>query len=546
MLRKYSLEDFLWFAATILLLIVYTGNLFVPLTGDAGKYAAISRNIVQSGDWINLTVHHTAYDQKPQFLFWMSAAFFELFGMSPAIFKLPVLLFSFFGFYSTYRLGKLLYGERAGRLAALMLASSEMFLLFTNDIHMDALMASACAFALWQLMGFFRSKKKINLLLGLIGVGLSVFAKGPVGLTVPVFAVGSHLLLTRQYRELFHPRWLLAIPIVGLFFLPTIIGIYRQLGYDGLRFYFIENNVGRMSGTYKGNGTDPFFYLHTSLYILLPWSFVALTALFAEIGTHLKKGAGQTNGREFVTVGGIVLYGLVISVSSAKAPHYMMIITPLIFILAAQWLVRVWSGTDFPRLAKWLGGLQYGTAGLLILLSFVFALWLFPSGNLWYWLFAAICLMLLVFSLRIKDRMTGLLLTSVFSMVLLQGTINFVVFPGEFAYHSTIPACKIFNEKADDRAVLHTYRSIHRELFYYAKKPGLYLNTEDELANVVRDPDVWVYTDDEGLAAMKRWGVSFGEYYSFKHHALTRQSLKFLNPATREKSLVNMYLVKVQ
>ena len=147
-----------WWSIALLMLVFISG-LFVPLTGDAGKYAAISRNIFESGDWINLQVHHQAYDQKPHLIFWLGALFFHLFGMSAFVFKLPVLLFSVLGFYSTYRLGSMLYGRQTGRLAMLVLMSSEIWILFSNDIHTDILMASSIVFGLWQLFIFLNKKK---------------------------------------------------------------------------------------------------------------------------------------------------------------------------------------------------------------------------------------------------------------------------------------------------------------------------------------------------------------------------------------------------
>ena len=152
----------------VLLSLVYFSGLFIPLTGDAGKYAAISRNIIESGDWINLQVHHQPYDQKPHLIFWLGALFFQLFGMSAFVFKLSALLFSVLGFYSTYRLGCLLYNRQTGLLAMLILMSSEIWLLFSNDIHTDILMASATIFGLWQLVAFLKEKRKFSLCLVLL------------------------------------------------------------------------------------------------------------------------------------------------------------------------------------------------------------------------------------------------------------------------------------------------------------------------------------------------------------------------------------------
>ena len=158
-----------WFIVCLLFLsLVYITNLLVLLTGDAGKYAAISRNIVESGDWINLHIHQQAYDQKPHLIFWLGALSFKLFGISAFAFKLPILFFSILGFYSSYRLGKFLYNKAVGIVALLVLASSEIWILFSNDIHTDLLMASATVFGIWQLMVFLKYKKALHFVLGVV------------------------------------------------------------------------------------------------------------------------------------------------------------------------------------------------------------------------------------------------------------------------------------------------------------------------------------------------------------------------------------------
>ena len=70
------------FVIGIFIVLTYVLGLFVPVTSDAGKYAAISRVIYETGDWFNLTVHFEPYLQKPPFLFWITTPFYFLFGPS--------------------------------------------------------------------------------------------------------------------------------------------------------------------------------------------------------------------------------------------------------------------------------------------------------------------------------------------------------------------------------------------------------------------------------------------------------------------------------
>ena len=107
-------------------LIVYFIGLFPEVGIDSGKYAAVSRIMFESGDWMNPQIHGHAYLHKPHFLFWLSTLSFHIFGMSLFAFKLPTLLFSIASVVALYRMAKIYYGQQVAKLAALMYTTSEM------------------------------------------------------------------------------------------------------------------------------------------------------------------------------------------------------------------------------------------------------------------------------------------------------------------------------------------------------------------------------------------------------------------------------------
>ncbi len=116
-------------------LIVYITGLFPETTVDSAKYAAVSREIYENGDFIHLKIHGEPYDQKPPLLFWLAAITFNIFGVSIIAFKLPNLLFTFLGIYSTYRLGLLIFDKRTGIIAAVIYTTSEAMFLYNMDVH---------------------------------------------------------------------------------------------------------------------------------------------------------------------------------------------------------------------------------------------------------------------------------------------------------------------------------------------------------------------------------------------------------------------------
>ncbi|MCD6355534.1 MAG: glycosyltransferase family 39 protein, partial [Prolixibacteraceae bacterium] len=309
---KINYNSLIAYSIGISLILTYFFGLLVPVTSDAGKYAAISRIIYETGDWINLKIHFEPYLQKPPLIFWLTTPFYFIFGPTGFAFKLPVLLYSGIAIYSTYRFTKLFYSKKTAKIAAAMLAASEFYFLFHNDIHTDSILTANVIFSVWQLSEYFKSKKLGNILLSGLGIGLGLISKGPIGIFVPVTAALTHLIYKKQINLIFNYKVALGALVTLLVLAAGLDGIFNQFGWKGLKFFFWDNNVGRISGKIKGNSNDYLFYFHTTLYIFLPWSFLFFIVLFMEF-----KKIFKTKAPELFSLGGIFFYWIIISLAKA-------------------------------------------------------------------------------------------------------------------------------------------------------------------------------------------------------------------------------------
>ena len=129
-----------WFWLIILVLLVNATGLLSPVLvgSDAYSYGILAKNIVASGNWIDLTYHGQPWLDKPHFPFWVTAASFKLFGISTFAYVLPGFIFNIIGACYTYRLAKLLYSESVGLLAALIYVTSLHLLLSSIDLRAEA------------------------------------------------------------------------------------------------------------------------------------------------------------------------------------------------------------------------------------------------------------------------------------------------------------------------------------------------------------------------------------------------------------------------
>lgn len=531
-----------------LILLMNITGLFVPMVVNAAKYAQIGREILHNHDWINLTIGGDAYDQKPPLLFWIAATVFRLFGLSIVAYKITVILISLIGVYATYKLGELLYDRRTGILAAFFWITCLGYVHFHNDIHTDTLLVVPVMLSIWQYAAYYKRKKEYHFYLGTIFVGLSMLTKGPVGMVIPGAAVGLHLLMTRQFKNIINYRWLLAIPIVGIIIIPALWGLYEQFGFEGIKFYFWTNNMGRITGTYHGSNTDPFFYIHTTLYMIAPWAVFGFIGLFLQLKEKFKKRWKYTNDDEFYTIGGIFFYLIISSVAKAKNPHYEMAVLPLILIVAARWTYLIFEKPDFARTKKVTGYLNLFTGIVAWVVIVPFLTYFFPENNVLIWIVDILLAVAFIFVLTRKNSLNKQLAYLFISISALLFTMNTNILPHMTKYHSTFQVCDTFNEQAAEGEKLHIFTEEARywDIFLYSKNYGTYMVTKEDFQRVNPPSGDWLYTGPSGLRQLSEMNVPVDTVLTVQHRSLSSITATFINPKTRASKLAPRYLVQIK
>ncbi|KOH46915.1 ArnT family glycosyltransferase [Sunxiuqinia dokdonensis] len=536
------------FFGIVLFLLVNLAGLFIPIVINAAKYAQVGREILDNQDWINMTIGGEPYDQKPPLLFWIAALIFKSFGISVFAYKLGVLLISLIGIYGTFRLGKLLYDEQVGALSAFMWATCLGYAHFHNDIHTDTLLVVPVILSIWQYAAWVKSRKDYHFYLATLLVGLAMLTKGPVAIVIIGSAVGLHLLFTRNFQAIFNYRWLLAIPIVLLMTAPALWGLYNQFGLEGIKFYFWTNNVGRIDGSYAGKNTDPVFYIHTTLYMIAPWAVFSFVGIFMQIREKVRQKFQSTTDTEFYTLGGILVYLLILSTARAKNPHYELPVLPLISIITARWALLIYDLPQFSNLRKILSSIHVVIGILLFALSGVFLLFVFPQADVWIWLVIAAMLGGFIYVLGWESGLDKQIAYLVLAVSALLFSLNIHILPEIEKYQASFGACTIFNQKAGANEKLHIFMPEARywEVFLYSKNYGQYLVTPDDFKSVNPPANDWVFTGPEGVQELIDMGVPLDTVRILQHNSMTSLSFKFLNPKTRASKLKTRYLLQIR
>jgi len=566
------------------LLAVYIRGLFLDVMDvDASQYASISMEMWQTGNWLEVQHRHADYLDKPPLLFWSSALSFALFGLHNWAYKLPSFLGALAGVYAVWRFCLLFYSREVARSAAFILAACMGMLLMSNDVRTDTLLMGMTACAVWRAAVLYQTTRPgfADVLWAGFFVGLAMLAKGPIGLIVPMFAIGTHLALRRDWARVFEWRWLFALAVAAVVLAPMCWGLYRQFdlhpekningrtGVSGLYFYFWEQSFGRITGenVWK-NDTSPFYFLHVYLWAFLPWPLLLIGAFGRRIVELFQQKLRLPSGDEAFSIGAFVLTFVALSMSKYKLPHYIFVTLPWAAVLVARVVnptpnpsptgrgdatflppierKQIERGyTPFVSLPRW-GGVGGGIT--MFLLAAVAALLLgfvFPTVNLWKWsvfglLFGAAAVLLWK---KTPDRLVQ---SGVLAFLGAAFVVNFHFYPSLLPFQSTAAIPRFAHENNIPVERMGFFNRHGHALDFYAGHILTQIDSPEQARQTaIETGDFWLYTDSTGRARLDSASVRYSPVAAFGHFQVALLKPEFLNPAKRDKTLTPVYLLKI-
>lgn len=347
---------------------IYLGSAGIPaLLDDADSfYAEVARAMNLRHDWVTPYANTLRYLEKPPLFFWLIALSYKLSGAANAFTaRMPTALAVTALVFVTSRIGKLLFGARAGLLGGLALATSIGMFLFTRIILPDALFTLLLSLILFAFLRWERAEEnaKTRWMLWMYGfAGLAVLAKGLIGLVFPAGILFFTLVLTGRWNDVWR---LISVP--GILLMLAIAAPWHIL--IGMRnpgffwFYFVNEHLLRFLGKrypmdYGTVPLVPFWLLHVVW--LFPWSFYLLT-LF--VPANFKRALAESRRNSIQpTIWLPLVWALVILLFfsfSSRLEYYTLPALPAMALLAGAQCARFWE-----QKGKW-PGLLLGVTGLL-------------------------------------------------------------------------------------------------------------------------------------------------------------------------------------
>ncbi len=307
----------------ILLVALYLGTLgdHRLQDPDEGRYAEMSREMVETGDWVTPRQNYVTFFHKPPLLYWGGAASMTLLGENEFAARLTPALAGILTVLTTFLLGIRLFGERAAWLAAGMLATTPLFFGISQAVTMD-LPLTACTTAAFAAIWVLHTseRKRMPSILAAVAAALAILAKGPVVFALVGLSSALFLLLRRDWKSL---RALLGWrPILAFLLVAAPWFVLVSLRNPTfLEVFVVEHHLRRFAGS-VGHPEGPWFYVPVLLLGCLPWTLLAAGLGLSRDG---RRAFGSTRSPALLFVGlwAAVVLGF-FSAAGSKLPTYIL------------------------------------------------------------------------------------------------------------------------------------------------------------------------------------------------------------------------------
>lgn len=309
--------------------LAYTGIMYPSFEP---RRMLLAKDMVRNGHWLVPDLFGKPYILKPPLLPWLISAGYLLFGSTdvwatrffPALAGLLSVVVTFF-------FAKRLFNQRVGFLAALILATSLLYIRRTRMAEEDVILTLFVTLSIltFFLAYYYQAGKRYYIFFYLF-VALGCLTKGPPGVSFPVLTIIPFLLLRRDLRtvrkmELF--PWAL---IFGALVVAWYIFAYAQSGLAEAQNFFMADIWDKF---FPQEPARPFYQYVVQLFgHFFPWSLF-LPAMAVYIAT--KQGKGERE-RSIFLLCWIVPNLFLFSLAGAKRNEYILPLYPALAILIAQ------------------------------------------------------------------------------------------------------------------------------------------------------------------------------------------------------------------
>jgi len=313
----------------------------------------VNREMVLDGHWIYPTANGQPYSIKPPLFNWLGSSFAKLYGeVTEHTSRLPSALAAAAGLLILYFIGRRLFGERAGFLAALILGTTPLYIEFGRWIQINMI----STVLLMATLGLFyrgysdEHKRAPAYLLMYVPVGLGTLNMGLVNVVMPVIVIGLYLIAVKDVKHILKLKIGWGILIYLAIVAPWYVVVSLKGGYA--QNLIIVTNFTRYFKEFA-HARPFYYYLTTTPPYFLPWLIFLPGAFYLCFSQQTKMERKQLLFPFLWVVGLFVFF----SISNTKRSEYLLPIFPAMALLVGYAIDRSLRWGDdsvfWRRLISW-------------------------------------------------------------------------------------------------------------------------------------------------------------------------------------------------
>jgi len=333
----------------VLVLVVFGGILYFYNLGgwdlwnpDEPRYAQVAKEMLQGEGLIIPHLNSEVYPDKPPLFFWLIAGTAKAIGgMNEFAARFPSALFGLLTLLPLFFLGRRLFSEKAGFLAALILATTGEYLWLARRANIDATLTFFTTAAITLLyVGFQQQKGRwILYLLAYLTMALAVLTKLQVGVIVPFFVIGGYFLLQREKQFFNDPAHIPGIALFVAFIGGWLALAYISGGEDYLRGLLYQKTTSRLFEA--TSHTRPLYYYLANFPVnFIPWIVFLPSAMIYGLSAQGRK-------KEFIfALFWFAIIFVSFSLFRAKRELYLLPLYPAASLMVGNLLAELPLGTE--------------------------------------------------------------------------------------------------------------------------------------------------------------------------------------------------------
>ncbi len=372
-----------------------------PLDRDESRYAQASRQMMETGDFVEIRFQDVARNKKPAGIYWLQVASASLFGGAEHApiwaYRIPSLIGAIGAALATWWAGVALFNRRIALLGALFTATCLGLVVEGHIAKTDAMLLLTVVLSQGAMARAYLSARRGEdrpgwgvTTLFWVAQGVGLLIKGPITPMVSLLTFLALGLMDRDIKWGARLRPLSGIVIAALVAAPWFIAIW--IATDGAFFAeAVGNDMGGklFSGQERHGGVPGY---HLALLSLMFWP----ASLFVWPALHNAWVTRKGDAVRFC-LAWIVPIWLVFEFTSTKLPHYVLPTYPALALLVAAFVFD--TDHKAPALLRKIG------VSIWVLITIVLAVAAFVApaffGDGLFWLVIPLVLLIAYGTIRV-------------------------------------------------------------------------------------------------------------------------------------------------